>query len=224
VQGDERARVTLQPIATPLPLTFVGLLLASTILSGLELGWIPKSEIHSTGWVLLAVPIPLQLIAAVFGFYGRSATAASGSSTLAAAWLGIALALINSPPGQPVPSKAVGMLAFGVAAALLIPAAADLRGGSLLPAATLGAAAARFVLTGVGGMTHSTDLRHATGIFGCAVAATALYAALSLELEGATKTPVLPTFRLERSAVALAAPFDAQVEELEHEAGVRKNL
>ena len=224
MQGDERARVTLQPIATPLPLTFVGLLLASTILSGLELGWIPKTEIHATGWVLLAVPIPLQLIAAIFGFQGRSASAATGSSTLAAAWLAISLDLVNSRPGAPVPSNAVGMLAFAVAAALVIPAAADLRGGSPLPAATLGAASVRFLLTGIDGLTHSTGLRHATGIVGCVVAAIALYTALALELEGATKKPVLPTFRRVRSAVALVAPFDAQVDELEHEAGVRKNL
>jgi len=224
VQGDERARVTLQPIASPLPLTFVGLLLASTILSGLELGWIPKSQVHATGWVLIAVPIPLQLIAAVFGFQGRSASAATGSSTLAAAWLGIALALIDAAPGTPTPSNAVGMLAFGVAAALVVPAAADLRGGSLLPAGTLALAAVRFFLTGITGISHSGDLRYATGVVGCVVAATALYAALALELEGATLRAVLPTFRRTQSAAAFAAPLDQQVAGLEHEAGVRKNL
>jgi succinate-acetate transporter protein len=224
VRSDDRATVTLSPIATPLPLTFVGLLLASTILSGFELGWIPHGDAHGTGWVLVAVPMPLQLIAAVFGFRGRSASAATGSSTLAAAWLGIALALITVKAGAFTPTRPVGMLAFAVAAALVIPVASDAVGGSLLPAAALAVAAVRFVLTGILALTKSDDLRYATGVFGCFVAAVALYAALALELEGAEQRPVLPTFRRARSAMALAAPLDEQVGGLEHEAGVRKNL
>jgi hypothetical protein len=106
----------------------------------------------------------------------------------------------------------------------LIPAAADAHGGSLLPAATLAGAAIRFGLTGIVALTASSALRSATGGFGFAVAAAALYAALALELEGSTQTAVLPTFRRTQSAKALVAPADEQVERLEHEAGVRKNL
>jgi succinate-acetate transporter protein len=224
LQADDRATVTLSPIATPLPLTFVGLLLATTILSGLELGWIPKSELHEAGWALLAVPVPLQMIAAVFGFHGRSASAATGSSTLAAAWLGTALVFITAPPGAATPPRAVGMLAFAVCAALLIPAVADGSGGAFLPAVTLAAASVRFLLTGISALTTSGALRHATGVYGCVVAFVALYAAFALELEGATQRPVLPTFRRTQAASALVAPLTAQVDRLEHEAGVRKNL
>ncbi|HET8527560.1 MAG TPA: hypothetical protein VFL60_01520 [Gaiellaceae bacterium] len=224
MRGDDRARVVLTPIATPLPLTFVGLLLASTVLSGLELGWIPKSQVHETGWVLIAVPIPLQLVAAVFGFHGRSASAATGSSVLAAAWLGTALALINAHPGEPVPSQATAMLAFGVGAALLVPALSDAHGGSLLPAGVLAFAACRFVLTGITGLTHSGGLKTATGVVGCAVAAAALYAALALEVEGSRSRGMLPTFRGVDSRRGLTAPLDEQVVALENEAGVRKNL
>jgi uncharacterized protein len=224
VRGDERAQVVLSPIATPLPLTFLGLLLASTILSGLELGWIPPSQSHQAGWVLIAVPIPLQLLAAWYGFQGRSASAATGSSVLAAAWLGAALDLITAPTGRPTPSEATAMLAFAVAAALLVPALSDANGGSLLPAGTLAFASTRFVLTGITGMTHSGGLKEATGILGCAVAAVALYAALALELEGSRSGPLLPTFRQAQSKSALVAPLDEQVTALENEAGVRKNL
>jgi succinate-acetate transporter protein len=225
VKGDERASVVLTPIATPLPLTFVGLLLASLLISGLDLGWIPSSELHECGWALIAVPIPLQLIAAIFGFHGRSATAATGSSTLAAAWLGIALDQIHAPPGAFTPSHSAAMLSIGVAAALLIPAVSDARGGSMLPAATLALASTRFVLTGIVGLSQSGSLRSATGVVGLVVAAAALYAALALELEGAVhKEPLLPTFRKTDSASALVAPLDEQVASLEHEAGVRKNL
>jgi succinate-acetate transporter protein len=224
VQADERARVVLTPIATPLPLTFIGLMLATTVLSGLELRVVPSTDTHLTGWALLAVPLPLQLIAAVFGFHGRSATAATGSSTLAAAWLAIALSLINTPPDGFTPSRPIGLLAFAVAAALLVPAAADAYGGSFLPAATLTVTAARFVLTGVTALVASSALRDLSGIVGFAVAGVALYAALALELEGSTQRAVLPTFRRTQSSMALVAPIDEQVTGLEHEAGVRKNL
>jgi uncharacterized protein len=225
VKGDDRARVVLTPIATPLPLTFVGLVLASLILSGLELGWVPRGETTLAGWVLLGVPMPLQLIAAVFGFHARSATAATGSSTLAAAWLGIALALINAKPGTFVPSHAVGMLAIGVAAALLIPAASDLRAGAPLAALVLVVASVRFALTGVTGLAESSGAQTATGVTGLVVAAVALYGAFALELEdNSIEDTLLPTFRARESAQALTAPLDTQVEELEHEAGVRKNL
>jgi succinate-acetate transporter protein len=225
MRGDERASVVLTPIATPLPLTFVGLLLATMILSGLELGWIPASETHDAGWALIAVPIPLQLTAGIFGFHGRSATAATGSSVLAAAWLGIALNLIEWQPGSFTPSHAVGMLAFPVGAALLVPAASDLRAGAPLPAAVLIATSARFAVTGIAAMTESNSLRTATGVVGCVVAVLAFYAALALELEdNSVEDTLLPTFRFRQSAQALNAPLDLQVEQLENEAGVRKNL
>jgi succinate-acetate transporter protein len=225
MRADDSAHVVLTPIATPLPLTFVGLLLATTILSGLELGWIAPADAHLTGWVLLAVPLPLQLIAAVFGFHGRSASAATGSSTLAAAWIGIALALINTPSGSFTPSRPVGMLAFAVGAALLVPAASDYRGGGILPSSTLALASGRFVLMGITAFAASATLNHVTGIVGIVLAATALYAALALELEdNSIEETVLPTFRLNNSATALDAGLDLQVERLQNEAGVRKSL
>jgi uncharacterized protein len=224
VKGNVEARVVLTPIATPLPLTFVGLMVASLLLSGLELGWVPASETHTAGWVLLGVPLPLQLVAAVFGFHARSATAATGSSTLAAAWLGIALALINTAPGAFNPSHAVGMLAIGVAAALLIPAASDLRAGAPLAAAVLVLASARFTVSAIAALAESSGALDAAAVLGLVVAA-AFYGALALELEdNSVEDTLLPTFRFRQSAQALNAGLDAQVETLENEAGVRKNL
>jgi succinate-acetate transporter protein len=225
VRASGRADVVLTPIATPLPLTFLGLVMASLIISGLDLGWIPANSVHTAGWALLGVPVPLQLIAAVFGFHGRSATAATGSSVLAAAWLGIALDLITTPVGSFAPSQAVGMLAIGVAAGLLVPAAADLRAGAPLPALVLVLASLRFALTAAVAFSASTGLRTLSGIVGLALAAHAFYAALALELEdNSIEDTLLPTFRSRESAQALIAPLDRQVEQLEHEAGIRKNL
>ena len=221
---EPQVRVTLAPIASPLPLTFVGLLLASCILAALDLGWIPVAQARGAGWVLLAVPIPLQLIAAIAGFRGRSATAATGSSSLAAAWLGTALALINLPPGEAPTTRSVGMLSFGVAGALLVPAAADAALESYLPSALLALTAVRFALSGVVAFTGSTGWKHAAGVTGLVVAAAALYAAAALELEDARSRPLLPTFRGRLSRRALDASFAQQVAGVEHEPGVRRQL
>lgn len=224
MQRDEHVVVSLRPIATPLPLTFSGLLIASVVISAYELGWIPSSEHHTTGWVLLAVPIPLQLLAACWGFVARSACAATGSAVLTAVWLAFALDLITTAPGPPGPSNAIAMLMFGSAAALAVTVLAEVATGSLLPAVVLSATVLRFALTGVSGITHRTAWSHASGWVGIAVAALALYASFALELEGTKREPVLPTLRRGRARSAVDDGFAAQVADLEHEVGVRSNV
>jgi hypothetical protein len=68
-------------------------------------------------------------------------------------------------------------------------------------------------------------MRTATGIAGLVIAAVAFYGACALELEdNSIDDTLLPTSRSEESAQALIAPLDTQVEVLENEPGVRKNL
>lgn len=216
--------VNLRPVANPMPLTFGGLVIASIVISGYELHWIPSAEHHTTGWVLLAVPIPLQLMAAWWGFLARSPAAATGSSLLAAVWLAFALDLITTAPGPPGPSNAVGMLMFGSAAMLLVPVLAELRAGSLLSAAVVTTTLVRFVLTGISGFAHRAGWVDASGWMGIVVAATALYGALAIELEGTTQSPLLPTFRVRYAKTAVTGTLEEQVQSLENEAGVRSPL
>lgn len=218
---DERVRIELRPIATPLPLTFSGLLIASIVISGYELGWVPSAQQHTTGWVLLAVPLPLQLLAATWGFVARSAAAATGSAVLAAAWIAFALDLITARPGPPGPSNALAMLFLGAAGSLVVPILAELRVGTLLPGAVLATTAARFVLTGVSGLTHRVGWVHASGYAGLVVVAAAFYGALALELESTTQTALVPTFRVGRARSAVSGSLEQQLSGLENEAGVR---
>lgn len=44
--GDAPAQVFLRPIGNPLPLGFVGLAVATAVLSSFNLGWIPSSQQH----------------------------------------------------------------------------------------------------------------------------------------------------------------------------------
>lgn len=216
-------RVNLNPIATPLPLTFAGLLIASALVSGSELGWVPLREHHSLGWILVAIPLPLQLLSAWWGFVARSASAATGSGILAAVWIAYGLDMVHSPPSH-VPSHVLGLLLLPAAAALLVPALAELRMGSLLPASVLGVAALRFVLAGVAGTAHGSAWAHASGWTGVAVSAVALYGSLALELEAAAPSAVLPVLRARASQRIREEPLAAQVSDVEHEAGVRRIL
>lgn len=223
VEPQETPRISLSPIATPLPLTFVGLTIASAVVSGSELGWIPHSEHHALGWILVAIPIPLQLLAAWWGFVARSGAAATGSGILAAAWIATGLDLIHTPPSH-TPSHALGMTAGAIGASLLVPAAAELRIGGYLPAAVLALTGVRFFVECVAGTAQSERWGDASGWIGLVVAAAALYAALALELEGTSNEALLPVFRLSSARRALEEPLDAQLEQLQHEPGVRRQL
>jgi succinate-acetate transporter protein len=218
--ADPASVVVLRPLATPLPLTFAALLLASLVSAGYELGWVPHDERTAVGLVLIAVPLPTQLLGAVAGFAARSAAAATGGGVLAAVWLAIALDLINGTSHRSGPSAAVGMLALGAAAALIVPAFAELATGAHLALTVLTAASLRFLLTGLSGLTHDPSWTHASGWTGIAVAAIAFYAALALELEAALGHSVLPTFRTGAAKRAL----DGHVGQLKNEAGVRRAL
>src|SRR4051794_279519 len=65
------ARVVLRPIATPLPLGFLALGVATFSFAALQLQWIPSSEGHTIALAVLVLTVPLQLLAAVMGFLAR---------------------------------------------------------------------------------------------------------------------------------------------------------
>jgi hypothetical protein len=218
--SDVRSIVSLRPMASPLPLTFAGLVIASLVWSGYELGWIPHAQRVSTGLVLLAVPFPMQVLAAFEGFAARSATAATGGGILAVFWIALGLDLVFGTPFAHGPSDAVGVLALGAAGALLAPAFAELRAGALLAHAVLSATAFRLVLTGIAGLTHASAWTELAGWVGCAVAALALYAAVALELEGALGHAVLPTLRVGIAAMAV----NGDAGQLDRSPGVRRTL
>jgi hypothetical protein len=173
------------PGATPLPITFLGLTIATTLYAGFETEIVPKGDFQTLGWLVLAVPVPMQFLAAAWGLIRGELAAATGSSVLAATWLALALATITGSVGAPGPSKAESLLLFASAAALLVSVATELVDGKLVPAAVLTVAACRFVLTGVSGLTHAQGWATAAGVTGFVLAGVALAAAFFLELRSA---------------------------------------
>lgn len=217
-------RLSVRPVASPLPITFLGLMIATVVVSGYDLGVLGRADYHEVGWAVLAVPVPMQLLAAAWGYVTRSVAATTGSAVLAASWLGVALSAITSTPGKAGPDSPLGLMLLAAAAALLVPVSAEAVEGGLLPAAVLLAAAVRFCLSGVDGLTHAHAWTDAAGYAGFAVAAVALYGALALELESVRQKPLLPTFRVRSARRALEESFREQIEAAEHEPGVRQTL
>lgn len=211
-------QVVLRPLGTPLPLAFVGLAVATSVLSAYNLGWIPRAEQHQVGLVLLAFAFPLQGLATVLLFLARDAPAGAGVGVLSVTWLSLGLLLYLSPPGHR--SATVAVLLFAAAAALL-PAVSTMSLAKLVPAAVMAAVVVRYVLTGLYEKLGGTGWERAAGWEGVAVAVAALYAALAADLEGLLHQVVLPLGRRGRGRSALRVDLSQQSAELDHEPGVR---
>lgn len=219
--GPPATRVVLRPLATPLPLGFLALALATTVFSAVQLGWIPADQGRIAGLTALAATVPLQLLASVFGFLCRDPVAATGMGVLAGTWGVAGLTTLTSRPGAVSAGLGVLLLVGGVA--MLVPAAAALP-SKVVPAAVMATAATRFAVTGAYELTGSAAWKTAAGWVGIALALLALYAALALEFEGTNERTVLPVGRrgAGRTAMSGEGPLDPQ--DLIEEAGVRPQL
>lgn len=215
----EPARIFLRPLGTPLPLGFVGLAVATAVLSSFNLGWIPTSEQHQVAFVLMAFAFPLQLLATVLLFLARDAPAGAGVGVLSVTWLALGLLLYTGRPGST--SMTVSIFLFAAAAAL-VPSAATASLSKLVPGMVMFLAALRFVLTGLYERFGGLAWEHAAGWEGIVLAGLALYAALASDLEGALQHVVLPLGRHGPGAKAVQQSLADQLGELEREPGVRQ--
>lgn len=173
------------PGATPLPMTFLGLAIATFVYAGFETRILPKADFHTVGWLVVALPVPTQFLAAVWGMIRGELAAATGSAVLAATWLALSLATITGTPGAPGPSRAESMFLFAAAAALLVSVTTELVDASVIAAAVMLTTSVRFVLTGVSGFTHSQGWTTAAGVAGFVLAGVAFLGALTIELRSA---------------------------------------
>ncbi|MGY1717664.1 hypothetical protein ACI8AG_01255 [Blastococcus sp. SYSU DS0552] len=215
------ARVVLRPLATPLPLGFLALALATAVFSAVQLGWIAPDQGRVAGYTALFATVPLQLLASVFGFLSRDPVAATGMGVLSGTWAVVALTTLTSPPGAA--SAGLGVLLLAAGAAMWVPAVVA-AASKLVPAAVMAVAGTRFVVTGIYEITGSTAWKSAAGWVGLALAAVAFYAALALELEGARERTVLPVGRRGAGAAAMAGHGPLDPADLVREAGVRPQL
>jgi succinate-acetate transporter protein len=218
------ARIFLRPIANPFALGFVGLAVATILVSGVELGWIPHADRTETAVLIIAFAPAIQIVASVFGFLARDAVAATALGVQAATWLCVGLSLLLAKPTSHSRSHELALLLF-VAGAAMFASAITAAQSKLVPALVVSLAGVRFVLTGIyklgaGGIAW----QHAAGWTGVVLCGVAMYAVLSLEIEDVLHHTVLPTLRRSRGKRALRSPLEEQVDQVSAEAGVRSQL
>ncbi len=217
--GDS-TRVLLRPLATPLPLGFLALAVATLSFAAAQLGWVPASEGRTVALGVMVLTVPLQLLAAVMGFLARDPVAATGMAILSGTWGAVCLSTLTSPPGAHSPG--LGILLVASATCLLVPAAAAT--SKLVPALVIATSATRFAVTGVAHLDGGQTWMHVAGWVGVVLAALSLYAALALELEGARSRTVLPLGRRGPGREALTGDLRVQTAHVDTEPGVRQQL
>lgn len=213
--------LVLRPLATPLPLGFLGLFFATMLLAGVELGWVPRGQEKLVVIGVLVLTVPVQLIACIYGFLVRDLVAGTGMGILAGTWALQAVVLLVTPAGSKNPGLAWALVLGGTA--VCVPAAAALQSKILAGAVQL-ATALRWWLTAVYEWGGSHDWRLASGAMGVALGLLALYAALAFELEDQARETILPTFRRASGLEAMSGDLGVQVNRANNEAGVRKQL
>lgn len=214
------ARLMLRPLATPLPLGFLALAVATVAFASVQLSWIPQSQGATVALGVLVLTVPLQLLAAVMGFLARDPVAATGMGILAGTWGAACLATLTSPPGAA--SDGLGVILLASAACLLVPAVAART--KVVPALVITTSAARFALTGIAEIDGGQTWMQAAGWVGIGLAVISGYAALALELEGTESRTVLPLGRVGSSREALDGHPADQVDRVATEPGVRQQL
>jgi succinate-acetate transporter protein len=213
-------RVVLRPLASPLPLGFLALMVATLAFASVQLRWIPATEGHTVALAVLVLTVPLQLIAAVMGFLARDPVAATGMGILSGTWAAVCLTTLSAPPGAA--SDGLGVVLLCSAGCLLVPAVAARP--KAVPAAVILLSALRFAVTGVAQLDGGRAWLHAAGWVGVVLAALSAYAALALEIEGSESREVLPLGRTGRSRTAVDGHLADQIEDLASEPGVRQQL
>lgn len=217
---DSGTRVFLRPLATPLPLGFLALMLSTTLFAVVELGWIPVTQTKEAALVAVVLTAPLQFLSSVMGYLARDPVAATGMAILSGTWAFIGISHLLSPPGTT--SAGLGVLLACAGVAMVTPASVGR--GKKAAAAVMALAGIRFAITGGYELTASPTWKLAAGAAGLLLGALALYAALGLELEGQNRRTILPLGRAPDAAAAVRGEGPLPVRELAGEPGVRPRL
>jgi succinate-acetate transporter protein len=221
--AEQRAefRVVLRPIASSLPLGFFAFTVGTVLLSALELRWTPAAQDAELMTLVLAFVVPLEALSGLFAFLARDSGAATGLTTLSAAWLATSVSVMHGPPGAL--SLPLSIFLLTLAALMLIMSAVAVAGKPLFGVLLL-IGAVRFVLTGVYQAGGMTSMEQAAGWLGMPLAVFALYGGLALLLEESYQRMVLPLGRRGRARTSLEGGFAHQVHQSEQEPGVRRQL
>lgn len=213
-------RIVLRPLGSPLALGALGLVLATGVLSAVQLGWVPRTETHVAAITALAATAPLQLVSSIIGFLDRDTVVGTGMGVLSGTWAAFGLATSGTAPGATV--KGLGALLIAAGLCMLVPAAAGTT--KVAPASVMALAGVHFGVGGAYQLTASTAWETASGWVGLLLGVVALYVALALVLEGSHHRTVLPLGRRGTSLTDLRGEEPLSARDLAAEPGVRGQL
>ena len=201
--------IGLRPLGSPMPLGLASLAVASLLISGVDLGWIPPSQSTLVGAAVLCTGGALQAVSSVIAFAARDGATGSTMGLLSSAWCVIAVSYLIDPPGHGL--EVLGTVLLGIGGLLLL-FCVGMTTSKVLPAVVVALAAVRFLLAGIDQLAPADTWQTLAGIVGLVVCAVAAYAAWALDLEDAVGRPVLPFGRRASST------------DVEGEPGVRPKL
>ncbi len=216
------ARVTLRPIGSPLPLGAFALVPAGLLLAGLQLGWFPTSDSKSIAFLILGFAVPLQLLASTLAFLARDALVGTGFGLFTGVWLAFGLAEVSGSAGKTSPVLGVFFLSCG--GIFLMLTGGGFASGKVAAGAVIVAGAARFILSGLYELTAGAGVEHAAGVVGLVFVGVAGYVGFAALIEDAAHRQILPLGRRAAARAAIEDGLDAQVTQIQHEAGVREQL
>jgi succinate-acetate transporter protein len=216
------ARVVLRPIGSPLPLGAMALVPSGLLLAGLQLGWFPDSETASIPYLILGFAVPLQFAASILAFLGRDAVVGTGFGIFTGTWLAFGLSGLANGVTQTSKVLGVFFLAVGFLFALLM--LGGVVAGKVAAGMIVLAGSARFLVSGLYELTAASGLKTAAGIVGLVFVGVAAYAGVASLMEDSARHTILPLGRRGLARTSFEDGLDAQLNDLEHEAGVREQL
>lgn len=214
------SRIVVRPMGTPLPLGFLGLVVATVAFAALQLHWVPAAQGRVVAAGVLLFTVPVQLTASVLGFLARDPVAGTGMGVLAGTWAATSIATVLSAPGSTSPGLGVILVTAGLC--LLVPTAAGTT--KLAAVAVMGLSSLRFMVTGVAHLAGGGGWMTLAAWIGLALGLVALYAALAFEIEDVKRKTLLPLGRRGAGRQVMSGALADELRDLSHEAGVRKQL
>lgn len=217
---EEQVRIFLRPIGSGLPLGFFSFGIGMLLLGCQALAFIPVREQHTGGMILMGFVFPLELTATIFAFLSRDTLGATTLGLFSTSWLTYGWLELASPPGAR--SVTVAIYLFGFSAAILLLAALAILGKPFFTV-LLTVAVVRQILDGTFELGGATSAYRVSGGFALALTLLAMYGGAALGLEDARHRELLPLFRRGGADQAFQG-YEAQLERLESEPGVRQQL
>lgn len=217
---EKHVRIFLRPIGSGLPLGVFSFGIGMLLLGTQALGWNPVSEQKDVGMILMAYVFPLELVATLLAFLARDTLGGTTLGLFTTSWLTLGWVYLAGPAGAT--SVAVAIYLFGFATVVLLLALMSTLGKPFFSVVLL-MSCTRMVLSGVYEIGAARTWDRISGGVGIALCVTALYGGAALALEDVRHRELLPLFRRGGADEAFQG-YEAQLERLEHEPGVRQQL